>query len=556
MRYTISLVGFSIFLAVIMQVPQWKHVQNPEYKGLLVELNSDEAIYLARVQESLSGRPEQSAEAFLGDSSVQGSQFAFIEKWYGNMFRFTGWNAAEVLQLMDSVIPVLIFLSLFFFLQLCGFEKKYALIGATIFCLCQLYNLSRPIHMRASFLLMLWSLIGVTAAYRRQWWGVLIGGGLLGLLVGVYVWSFVFAWMYWGILLCIALLEWMTPKKQSTLQRFTHRISQFFHHRHFFGFQIWHFLLMTGLIGGIAAIPAITQYITLVSHPLYAFAKFRSGIHPSHLPESFIYSGLFLVMTLGVVMTYIKHRSAMKRYIPVVALIITALVYMNQQVIHGHTFNFVSHGIFSLMLAAISVAVLPFLLRPKWLVVSAAAAAVYIAAITYDGRYIIKQWSVQESQFAQQHVASAIAVLNDMPRMRILSDPETSALIASHTKHDVLYSIYLKNTLMTHEEIALRYCLTQLPLPSALRRIKEEQHLVYPDAVSAFKGNVREHEVALVTALCADLDLDPGSVMDTFGVTDILWNKVSEPDWNISRINKSLTLIQETDTWALYHITP
>lgn len=539
-----------------MQVPQWKHMQSPEYQGLLVELNSDEAIYLARVQESLSGRPEQSAEAFLGDSSVQGSQFAFIEKWYGNIFRFTGWNAAEVFQLMDSVIPVLIFLSLFFFLQLCGFEKKYAFIGAAVFCLCQLYNLSRPIHMRASFLLMMWSLIGITAAYRKRWWGVCIGGGLLGLLVGVYVWSFVFAWIYWGVLFCIALLEWMIPGKSSRIQRFTHRISHFFHHKNICTFQVWHFLLITGLIGGVAAIPSVIQYIHLVSHPLYAFAKFRSGIHPSHLPESFVYSALFLTMTFGVVMAYIKHHAAMKRLTPIIALVLTALIYMNQQVVHGLTFNFVSHGIFSLMLAAISVVLLPLTLRPKWLLLSAAAAAVYIAAITYDGRYVIRQWTVQESKFTQQHLASAFTVLNDMPRMRILSDPQTSSLIAGHTKHDIVYSIYLKNTLMTHTEIALRYCATQIPLPTKLRHIDDEKHLIYPDAVSAFKGDVRAHEVALVKTACADVELDPVGTLDTFEVSDILWNKVAQPHWDMSRVNRPLQLIQETDTWALYHIIP
>ena len=198
MRLTLSLIGFSVFLAVVMQVPQWRHMHHEDARGVLVSLNSDESIYLARVQESLSDRPELSAEAFMGHDSVEGSQFALIERVYGNMFRLTGWNASEVFRLMDSVVPVLLFLSIFFFLRLCGFRKDIAFGGAALFCLVQLYNLSRPIHMRASFFLMLWSLIGITAAYHKKWWGVALGGVMLGLLVAVYVWSFMFAWAFWG----------------------------------------------------------------------------------------------------------------------------------------------------------------------------------------------------------------------------------------------------------------------------------------------------------------------------------------------------------------------
>jgi hypothetical protein len=533
MRFTISLIGFSVFLAVIMQVPQWRHLRHEDARGVLVSLNSDESIYLARVQESLSDRPELSAEAFMGHDSVEGSQFALIERMYGNMFRFTGWNAAEVFRLMDSVAPVLLFFSVFFFLQLCGFRKEVAFGGAALFCLVQLYNLSRPIHMRASFFLMLWSLIGVTAAYHKKWWGVALGGLMLGLLVAVYVWSFMFAWAFWGALLLVAFMQ---SRKES-------------------GLCSWHFLFLTGLVGLVAAIPAIMQYMDLLSHPLYEYAQFRSGIHPSRLPESFVYSGLFIVMLAGLGITYRAHASTVKHFTPVIALVIASVVYMNQQVVHGQTFNFVSHGIFSLMLAAISVVLLACALRPRWLLLSIAAASVYIAAIAYDGRYVVNQWSVDDSSLADQHLSELFTELEGMRRARIMTDPHTSALIAGFTKHDVVYSVYLKNILLTHKEIALRYCLTQLPLRPEQRHIEGQHHLIYPDAVSAFKGSVREEEVALVKAACTELDLEPSLGLGVFEASHIVWNKAEQPEWNMRRLRTKLKLVSETDTWALYQIS-
>ncbi len=64
-----------------MVMPQLLHMNSPLYKGISVQLNSDEPIYLARVQESLSGRPELAAEAFTGHPGLLGTQVAFIESW-------------------------------------------------------------------------------------------------------------------------------------------------------------------------------------------------------------------------------------------------------------------------------------------------------------------------------------------------------------------------------------------------------------------------------------------------------------------------------------------
>ncbi len=201
LKWRLTLAGCSAILAILMVMPQILHQSSDQYRGVPITLNSDEAIYLARVQESLSGRPELAAEAFTGHPGLTGTQDAFIEAWYGRLFRWTGWSAGQLLNVMDGVVPVFIFLSLVLFFQLCGFSKKLALGGAAAFCLIELYNLGRPIHMRASFFIMLWSLIGIAYALRGRWWGAILGAWLLGLLIGIYFWSFSFAWAFWGIFL-------------------------------------------------------------------------------------------------------------------------------------------------------------------------------------------------------------------------------------------------------------------------------------------------------------------------------------------------------------------
>ncbi|MAE68503.1 MAG: hypothetical protein QF793_02895 [Candidatus Peribacteraceae bacterium] len=565
LKWGLTLAGCSAVLALILVMPQMRHKSYKLYQGVSVHLNSDEAIYLARVQESLTGRPKRAAEAFTGHPNLVGTQVAFIESWYGKLFRWTGWRSAMVLDVMDGAVPVLLFLSLVLFFQLCGFSRKASLGGAALFCLLQLYNLGRPIHMRASFFLMLWSLIGIIYAVRSRWWGIVLGGGLLGLLIGIYVWSFTFAWAYWGIFLAWEFLEWSYEKWQehkkmahSRIRRMLHTAWGIFWHlrprKPSWKPERWHLLALTGLVGLIIGLPAIAHLIDITLHPLYEYGSFRSGMHHSRAPESWPYAVIFFAMILSVLMAAIYEREILRPYRPICVMILATFVYMNQQVMHGITFNFVSHGIFSMATAAVGMVILYFVLRSKWLSLGALAACIYLAAIGYDGRYVFGQWKVEPGRFAGQHLAQTLPALDDLPRGRILSDPATQSFLAAYTHHDVVYSIYLKNVLMTHHEIASRFCLSQLPLRPDKRIISDRHHLVYPDAVSAFGGDLRKQEEDMVFAACRELDLDPAISIKTYEISHILWNKFLEPDWNIQRLHLNLEEVASGETWALYQI--
>ena len=510
-----------------MQGPQFVHQLHPESEGILVNLNSDEDLYLARVQEALSGNREQASEGFVGDDDLVGTQSALIEKMYGSFFGWTGMNASEVFRVMDSVIPVLIFLGLFLFFQLCGFTRLQSLGGSSLFVLIELYGLSRPINLRASFLFMLLALILVGLSLRRK--SLMIGipaGILMGLLVGVYFWSWTFAWLALGIFFVWEVLEALKGKDSN-----------------------YKFIFQIGLIGLIVASPFILDLIALMQHPLYEFGEMRSGIVHSRVPESVPYSILFITMAVGVLIALKKDYRKVSKYKLPIVMILTSALFIHQQVVHGIVLVFVSHSIFSLLLGAICAVLLALKLKTGWLRISALAALVYIAALGYDGRYIFNQWKPNEGRFAQQHFVTLIPELDELPRSRILSDTATSSFIAGHTHHDIVYSIHLKNTLMTHEELAERFCMTQLAIPSEKRDWQGRRHLVHPESSDP---SVKEWEKELVTSACERIDASPVTYLKKFGIDYIVWDKRNQPEWNLDRLRVDLKEIDRREGWSIW----
>lgn len=280
-------------------------------------------------------------------------------------------------------------------------------------------------------------------------------------------------------------------------------------------------------------------------------------MHPGRAPESLVYSILFLTMVAGVLAAQWRHPARLAPYRFAVITILTATIAIHQQAVHGIIFNFVSHYLYGLLTAAIAVLLLTWTLRLRTLLIAGLAAAVYVAAVAYDGRWVVSQFTPVPQRFNEQHFATLLPVLDAMPRVRILSDPATSAFIAGSTHHDVVYSVYLKNVLMPHEEIAERYCLTQAALPPELRHIAEQEHLVYPDAVSAFADDpsVREREVAMVLAACAAIDQDPGAALERFGIDYVLWDEQRQPAWDVMRLQVPLTKQVQGEGWSLWKIT-
>jgi len=536
----------ALSLGVVLQIPQFLYWIQPASQGILVHLNSDEYQYLARLEEALTGRPEQAAQPYLGDPYAGGMHFALIEQAEGVLFGWTGWRAATVFQVLDSVIPVLLFLALLSFLRLCGFSRKRSLLGAFLFLIPLFYSLNRPIHQRESFFLVLVTILLVLLSLERRSVVAGLGAGIaLGVFFGVYLWAWMFAWTYVGLLLLWELIAWWRQRGRVAL--FRSRAGR---------------LILFLIVGLAVASPFIVSILGSMRNPLYAEVAFRQGMHLTRLPESWIYSTLFLLMSL--VLLFARRRmpelQGSKQY--AILFPMAVCVVINQQVVHGQVIAFTSHFTFAIALASVCAFLLSIeVFRAgsrirRVLLLSFGASALMIAAIAWDNRPVLTQFEVRPGRYAEQHFSTLLPVLDALPRTRILSDSGTSAFISSSTQHDIVMSIYLESAFLTHEEIAERVCLGFLPLAPAERRISDQFQLVWPDANAANRGtDAREREVRLVEEACRRVDADPEGMLRKFGVDYVLWDVPRNPQWDLKRLKIPLTKIDEDPgNWVLYKI--
>lgn len=538
-RWLLILGSCTLSLAILLQVPQILYQLQPQARGVLVQLTSDEPQYLARLEKVLTGHFAEASQPFTGDASMPGLHLALIEQVEGTLFRFTGLRAAMVLQIFDSIIPPLLFLTIILFFRLSGFSRSRSIIGGLLFVLPLLYSLNRPVHQRTSFLLALGAIVLSLLALEPRRISIAVAAGfLLGLLVGVYFWSWTFAWAYVGLLTLWEGIVWLRSRPQPSLSKSA------------FG---WLFLVLA--IGSVVAIPFVWEMIALSRQPGYADAFFRTGVRFSHRPESWVYSLLFLGIAVSLLIAVgripaLRGRARFALLVPV-----TVFVILNQQVVHGVVLFFFSHYAFAIAFGAVSSVLLGSWRKSLWLLFPLLAGGVLLIAIASDNRYVLQQFSILPSRYAEQHFASLLPVLDRLPRSVILSDSPSSAFIAGSTEHSVLYSIYLKETLISHREMAKRFCMTQLPLPSDLRHISDQPLLLWPDANRANPGTVvRLQEVQVVEEACREIDRDPGSFLQSFGVQYVLWDKARQPQWDLKRLRVPLTKVAGDDGWELYRI--
>lgn len=508
-------------------------MRDARFRGLLVQLNADEYYYLPRAMEALRGRMNQVAEGVVGDPRIQPLQGALIEQAYGVLFRWTGWRAGEVFQVLDSAEPVLLFLAFSTFLIVAGFSRSQALTGSVLFVLLELYSLNRPVHQRASFLLVLLACTLLLVGMRGRRIAAVIGGALLGLLTGVYFWSYTFAWAFWLVLLlwesCVCVRK-----------------------RH--GSAALVALLLSGAVGGIIALPFLLHTYTLSQDPFFPEVQFRNEVFHSRFPESWLRSSLFLVMALSALLGGASRTRPSPFHRNAAAVVLVAFLVLNQQVVHGTVLIFSSHYLFPLVFAGVVALLLSLAVRSRWMILGALASALFLTGIVYDGRAVLSQWRVIPGRFEDQHLVTAISLLDALPRGRILSDAHTSLVVAGQSHHDVLYSLYLKHTLLSNREFTERYCGTVLPLPIGSRGDEDLLHLQQISPASGTSKSARTQKLQWMQETCADVDDAPAPFLLRYGVTHILWNEQREPQWNLRRLHIPLEKIGQGDGWSLWQV--
>lgn len=508
-------------------------MRDARFRGALVQLNADEYYYLPRVMEALHERIGQASEGVIGEPRIRSLQGAMIEQAYGVLFRWTGWRAATVLQILDSVEPPLLFLGLIAFLTVSGFSRVQALTGSVLFVLLELYSLNRPVHQRASFLLVLLACTLLLVGMRGRRIAAVIGGILLGLLTGVYFWSYTFAWAFW-----LVLFLW----ESCVCLRKRHRSVALVA------------LLLSGAVGGSIALPFLLHTYVLFQDPFFPEVQFRNEVFHSRFPESWLRSGLFLVMALSALLGGFPRTRSSSFHRNAAAVVLAAFLVLNQQVLHGTVLIFSSHYLFPLVFAGVVALLLSWTMRGRWMIPGVLASAIFLAGIAYDGRAVLSQWRVIPGRFEDQHLVAAFPLLDGLPRGRILSDVHTSLVVAGQSHHDVLYSLYLKHTLLSNREFTERYCGTVLPLPVGSRGDEDLLHLQQISPASGTSPSERTQKLKSIQETCAGIDADPRSFLLRYGVTHVLWNEQREPEWELGLLRVSLEKVEQGDGWSLWRV--
>ncbi|OGJ80254.1 hypothetical protein A2412_03175 [Candidatus Peribacteria bacterium RIFOXYC1_FULL_58_8] len=382
-------------------------------------------------------------------------------------------------------------------------------------------------------------LLMMLALERRKIVFAVLGGALLGALVGVYLWSWMIAWSYVGALFVWEAIAWWRMRPRQSIR----------HSR--FGMLL--LLISVGLV--VAGFFAV-RILHLMQHPLYEQVAFRQGMYLMRRPESWVYSILFLGMSLGLLMAAWRFPKLRGSHRYAILVPVAVWIGMHQQLLHGHVIAFVSHFTFAIALGAVCSLLLGSLFFSRRLVIPFLCGAVMLSGTTWDNRHVYKQFVINHTHFTEQHFVTLLPVLDRLPRSVILSDESTSGFVSIETHHDILTSIYLESALMPHEEIARRYCITQGPLTNEQRRIPEQIHLVWPDANAANRGtDAREREVALVERECAAVDADPGAALKQYGVQYVLWDVRRKPEWDVKRLKVPLTKVEEdAGNWVLFSV--
>lgn len=537
LRHHVPALLLALLIGLLVSTPQFLHMLDERYEGMPMQLNSDETSYQTHLQESLLGRFGQAGKGITRKSEVEPSfHFSLIEEFEGLLFGWTGLNAPHVFVIMDFLAPFLLILILITFLQSCGFSRREALIGAGLFGLLQLANLNRPINQRESVLLALLALLCCQYARKGHIGWSILGGMLLGILVGTNVWAAMLAWCMWVVLLLLLIVtrEWDDLRN----------------------------LVRTGLIGLVCALPFIWQIFSIRSHPAYADTVLRSGLIYWRFPESYPWTGLFLVMAVAILWHWLR-RGKRTEEISVTALTLSAFTVFNQQLIHGYTLMFRAHFLFFLTITAIAVllhAIRSFRQsRSVTIAISALASLIILTAVGFENRKVVAQWRIDDADFHNQHLASALPVLDALPRSIILSDPSTAVFISGSTKHDVVFTGYLQHTLVTHTELAEAFCLTQLPLAPENRHLEKRNLLVLANAVGSElhpvrRAELREKDLTLARETCNRLDKNPSAALEKEYVEYVFWNAAEEPNWNLSRLDVHLELVEKDGEWSLWKV--
>ena len=510
----------------------------PGFQGILYK-GGDESQYIMRVNQAMHHPFSDVSNSIVsGPEAPKGLQMTLPESVAGTLFSWSGISAPSLTILLSILIAPLL-MPLFAHLALrFGIRRRDAVIGSAVLFFLLIGPLRRVVHQSWSLPLAIFILILLT-----DWWKnpsrirSVILGVLLGILPGIYFW----AWTYvWGVFGCIILLTVIAEARHRTWKALGRFVIQ---------------AVTTGVIALATASPFLFM-IWMNSHdPASADAGFRSSlIHAREfesLPRSIVLVLLAILSAFA-----ISRQSDRRRLLPLLAMLLALVAVTHQQFVHGQVLSFWTHY-YPYVCMISMLLVLVFLgsrVRATFEVSAAIVGSVFLLAAfsDYYGRASIflpiNHWQ------KYQHLAPSVLALNRIiEKQTVISDWNSSLIVGTYTDHDLIFTPFMRHTLVPFTELAERYCLIQFA--TGKKADTEWLPLDVKELSAAGKAqveNVLQRDFGLSKKACDHVYADPKSAFSRYSATLVLWDEKNNPDWKIP--DKYFTVSEKGSGWSIWHV--
>lgn len=496
--------------------------------GILRIISTDDGHYHARVKSALLHRWEEVRNGVTGgESPAIGGPPAIVESIVGGAFSWTTLKAPQVLTLLTIFLtPSIVFL-LCGLLRKSGMGEMWSLVGMVAYLLVFMGPLQKPVNMSLSLPITVTALLALAWVYKSpSALPVLLAGLLLGVLPAVYFWSWTFVWTTTAIffLLHCAFVPRSKRKRAQTI-------------------ALSALLVLTFLV----SLPFLLDMLHASrSDPNFAATALRSTIVLTHAIESIPRTILLTVLLLSAILLVRRSRSTTQEWLLPLAALLGIFMSMYQNVIHGVRFTFSSHYYPFVCLSALLIGIWACAHAKKgtlgFLVIG--LASVFLLAGLWDYRSV---WDIVRGQYYVpnvQHLAPAVHTIDDGVRRTILTDKTSAHMVTTWTDDDVVYTAYIKHLLISDQEYAERYCLSEMFNPAG-----PDLAWLAREVVETGDPAEVERRRAQFAAICSPVRQNRPSFLKQYGVDLILWNERLHPEWHIP---SSYTLRSRGSGWSLW----
>lgn len=529
--------GLALFFAVMSVLPSIVHTFHPAYEGLTVIRDKDFGNYYSRLERALSGFPSEADNGITPiGAGIDGAQTAGLEVILGTLFQWTNIPAPMLSVVLTPLFVFLLFVLFFFLFTALEIPPRMSLLATSLYFAILFHVVSRVMHPGWSFVPTIGALLSFLHFTKKPTALLaILTGVLLGLLPYLYFWSFTYVWAVCGIAALLLLVTRLgAPRGAPTSVPLTP-------------------YFLTALITLTVSLPFFLTTWKLTHHPLYEAVAFRGGFLTKTIIESPVRSILLLLET-GVFLSLFKEKKGEWKYLISLAFLLGIFIAIHQNLVHGTLLMFSSHYypylVLSSVIAAAYALFSPMQDWKKWVILGITVLFLVGAAKDYLPGY--RFFIPEKSDFSDQYLSGALKYLNENgTRDVILTDAHTGRVVTSFLPEGIVYTTHSRFLLISDEEMAERYCMSELfseSTPDPIRALYMEYRpeLDAPDA--------REREKSLVLEACSRVRRDPMTYLQKYGVTHILWNQELKPTWDIKQFPIPLTIVDGTVDWMLLAI--